>query len=301
MSNKTKSRQTRRYTAARPKSGAAAAKARKKAAWRKMGSRRTRSTWPWALVLTVVVIGGVAGIVASSGSTSSSSSSSTGSSGPLLASVASFDNSSPGSPVDGIHCTTNEQLLFHVHSHLAVFVNGKQQSIPMGIGIAPPRQTEAGATGDFVVAGTCFYELHSHTADGVIHIEAPVQRTYTLGNYFDIWHQPLSSTQVGPAQGTVIAYRNGTPVPRRSPVDHPRRARAGPARRRQERATEALHVRPRSLDLGAPAPDAPAGAVTLRARSEPGGHSRSASRDAAVNVADSIRACSIRGMADSSS
>jgi hypothetical protein len=214
VSKKTKSRRTRRYTPARPKSGAAMAKARKRAAWRKMGSRQGRSTWPWALLLTVVVIGGVAGIVASSGS-SSSSSSTTGSTGPLLADVSSFDNASPGSgtAIDGIHCTSNEQLLFHVHSHLAVFVDGKQRSIPMGIGIAPPRQAQAGATGAFVVAGSCFYELHSHTADGIIHIEAPVQRTYTLGNYFDIWHQPLSSTQVGPAQGTVTAYRNGVLVP----------------------------------------------------------------------------------------
>jgi hypothetical protein len=36
-----------------------------------------------------------------------------------------------------------------------------------------------------------------------------VQRTYTLGDFFDIWHQPLSRSQVGPAQGHVTALFNG--------------------------------------------------------------------------------------------
>ncbi|HWW44887.1 MAG TPA: hypothetical protein VN180_07420, partial [Acidimicrobiia bacterium] len=172
MANKSRSRQTRRYSSAKPKSGAAMAKARKKAAWRKMGGGRSRATWPWALAMTVIVVGGIVGIVASSGSnssTGSSSSSNSGAPGPLLASVASFDNNSPGTAIDGIKCTALEQLAYHVHSHLAIFVNGKQMGIPMGIGIAPPRQTEPGATGDFVVSGTCFYELHAHTSDGVIH------------------------------------------------------------------------------------------------------------------------------------
>lgn len=209
VSKKTKSRQTRRYSSPnRPKGGGA-----KGGNWRKMSSRRQRSaTWPWALALAIVIAGGVALIALGGGSNSSSSGGSgSGSNGPLLATVTSFDNASPGpnTTIDGIKCETSEQLLFHVHSHLAIFVNGQQRSIPMGIGIAPPRQTEAGATGSFVVAGTCFYWLHAHTSDGIIHIESPIQRTYTLGNYFDIWHQPLSPTQVGPAHGKVTAYRNG--------------------------------------------------------------------------------------------
>ena len=36
-----------------------------------------------------------------------------------------------------------------------------------------------------------------------------MQRTFTLGNFFDIWGLPLSANQVGPAQGTVTAYLNG--------------------------------------------------------------------------------------------
>ena len=155
----------------------------------------------------MVLGSGTALLVASSGA--SSPPSGVGSAGPLLATTDSFDSNSPGQPVDGVQCNNAEQLVFHVHSHLAVFVNGHQRSIPAGIGIAPPRQAQAGATSSYVVAGSCFYWLHSHTADGIIHIESPVQRTYTLGDFFDIWHQPLSPTQVGPAQGPVTAYVNG--------------------------------------------------------------------------------------------
>jgi hypothetical protein len=88
-------------------------------------------------------------------------------------------------------------------------VNGKEREVPEGIGITPPRNEQQSAQGPFVVSGSCFYWLHSHTADGIIHIESPVQRTFTLGNYFDIWKQPLGRDQVGPAKGPVTAYVNG--------------------------------------------------------------------------------------------
>jgi hypothetical protein len=113
--------------------------------------------------------------------------------------------------VDGITCDTQEQVAYHIHAHLAIFVSGVQRIVPEGIGIAPPRQEEQSSEGPFVVAGGCFYWLHSHTPDGVIHIESPDHRVYTLGQYFDEWRQPLSRTQVGPAQGQVTAFVDGRP------------------------------------------------------------------------------------------
>lgn len=120
-------------------------------------------------------------------------------------------NEAVGVTVDGIQCQTQEQVVYHIHAHLAVFVNGRPGIIPEGIGIAPPRTVEQSADGPFVLAGACFYWLHSHTADGVIHIESPDQRTYTLGNYFDLWNQKLSATQVAAATGPVTAYLDGRP------------------------------------------------------------------------------------------
>jgi len=113
-----------------------------------------------------------------------------------------------GNTVDGIQCNTSEQVVYHIHAHLTVFVNGSQRQIPYGIGI-PNAQATQTAQGPFVEEGSCFYWLHTHAADGIIHIESPAQKTYTLGDFFDIWGQPLSPTQVGPAKGTVVALYNG--------------------------------------------------------------------------------------------
>ena len=108
-----------------------------------------------------------------------------------------------GQPIDGIPCQP-EMVQIHVHSHLALFVDGKQVQIPGFIGMAPNTQ------------GGCLYWLHTHGPDGIIHVEAgsaeaPNGGHYTLGNFFDIWGQPLSTTQVGPFKGPVTAYVNGMP------------------------------------------------------------------------------------------
>ena len=126
-------------------------------------------------------------------------------SAPPLASTA---TAATGQPVDGIKCQTNEQVLFHIHAHLTIFVNGSPRQVPAGIGI-PGAQAQNSPRGPFVSNGTCFYWLHTHAADGIIHTESPVHRTFTLGNFFNIWGQPLGPGQVGPARGHVTAIYNG--------------------------------------------------------------------------------------------
>ena len=113
-----------------------------------------------------------------------------------------------GATIDGIGCLGQEQTLFHIHARLTLFVDGAQRSVPYGIGITGP-QVQQTAAGPFVGGGSCFYFLHTHAADGIIHIESPVQRTYTLGDFFDIWGQRLGPAQVGPAAGHVTAFYNG--------------------------------------------------------------------------------------------
>jgi hypothetical protein len=114
----------------------------------------------------------------------------------------------PNTSVDGISCGATEQLAFHVHSRLTIFVNGAQEKVPAGVGISNP-QAEPTQRGPFVVSGACFSWLHTHASDGIVHIESPIQRTFTLGNFFDVWAQPLSKTQVGPVKGPVTALLNG--------------------------------------------------------------------------------------------
>jgi hypothetical protein len=99
-----------------------------------------------------------------------------------------------GATVDGIQCQTSEQVAYHIHAHLAIYASGDPQTVPAGIGIP---------------GGKCLYWLHTHDATGVIHVESPAQRAYTLGQFFDIWGQPLSTTQVGRATGNVTVFLNG--------------------------------------------------------------------------------------------
>jgi len=140
---------------------------------------------------------------------------------PAAAPLAGTATAATGQPVDQISCQTGEQTLFHIHAHLAIFVNGKAWQIPAAIGI-PGAQAQQTPNGPYIATGSCFYWLHTHAADGIIHIESPVQRTYTLGDFFDEWGQPLGPAQAGPATGRVVAIYNGQVYqgnPRDIPLD----------------------------------------------------------------------------------
>jgi hypothetical protein len=127
---------------------------------------------------------------------------------PSVPALAGTSAKTAGQAIDGIGCQTSEQTLFHIHTHLTIFVNGQQRQVPAGIGIPGAVATQT-PQGPFIDSGTCFYWLHTHAADGIIHIESPVKRTYTLGEFFDEWEQPLSSSQAGPARGKVTVIVNG--------------------------------------------------------------------------------------------
>ena len=115
-----------------------------------------------------------------------------------------------GQSVDGVSADTSEQLAYHIHAHLSVYINGTQKVVPYGIGIVGPWSSEQTSDGPFIDSGSAFYYLHTHDATGVIHIESPTQKTYTLGQFFAEWNQPLSSGQVGPDKGQLTVYVNGS-------------------------------------------------------------------------------------------
>jgi hypothetical protein len=123
--------------------------------------------------------------------------------------LAPASSTTQGTTVDGVQCAPVEQLAYHIHSHLQVYLDGQPRALPGGIGIVgalPPQQTPEGP---FYEGGQCLYWLHTHTPDGIIHVESPTVRVYTLGNFFDEWRQPLSRTQVASAKGKLTAYLNG--------------------------------------------------------------------------------------------
>jgi hypothetical protein len=77
--------------------------------------------------------------------------------------------------ISGVECHRNEQFNYHVHSHIDVFVDGQKQQVPASIGISSSPK--------------CFFWLHTHDNDGIIHVEAPQTRTFNLGQFLDIWRQ----------------------------------------------------------------------------------------------------------------
>jgi hypothetical protein len=76
-------------------------------------------------------------------------------------------------PVDSIFCDQLEQTAVHYHALVYIYINGQQVQVPQGVGIASD--------------GSCYYWMHTHDTTGVVHMEAPSGRNFTLGNFLDIW------------------------------------------------------------------------------------------------------------------
>jgi hypothetical protein len=125
--------------------------------------------------------------------------------------IAPASTAATGQTVDGIRCETREQIAYHVHAHLTIYVDGVLRPLPPGVGIVSPINAASANAPVFDAASRCYYWLHTHAQDGVIHIEAPTETTYTLGDFFALWNQPLATDQVGSARGRVTAYLDGKP------------------------------------------------------------------------------------------
>lgn len=95
-----------------------------------------------------------------------------------------------------------EGTALHIHEHLDVFVDGRRVTVPAGVGIDP--------------AGTFISPLHTHDTSGVIHVESPTVRPFTLGEFFGVWGVPLSARRLGgyvAGHGRALrAYVNGRRV-----------------------------------------------------------------------------------------
>jgi hypothetical protein len=93
--------------------------------------------------------------------------------------------------IDGIRCQP-EHLETHYHAHLELLRNGRPVVVPALIGIDLQHQ--------------CLYWLHTHDTTGVMHIESPDTRTYNLGEFFDVWGQPLSRTRAASLHGALKVF-----------------------------------------------------------------------------------------------
>jgi hypothetical protein len=174
---------------------------------------RSRRVWLAIGAAVLVLVGLGLGLGLTFSSSPSAASGPEGVPVQQVADLASADSTAGGSPVDGMTCRRSMAATdpYHIHVHVDIFVNGQQERIPAGAGIVPPRVSEQVPGGTFVDSGNndCLYWLHTHADDGIIHVESPTKQNFVLGQFFDIWRQPLGVDQVGPARGSVVAFENG--------------------------------------------------------------------------------------------
>jgi hypothetical protein len=117
-----------------------------------------------------------------------------------------------GAIVDGIQCEPFAQSAYTAYAHLQVYVDGRSRALPGGIGIVDLKPVET-PHGLYYSAQTCMYWLHTRAADGLVEVESPIARTFTLGDLFAVWNQRLDATHVAHFRGRVTATVNGHPWP----------------------------------------------------------------------------------------
>jgi hypothetical protein len=133
----------------------------------------------------------------------------------------------PGDPMAraraaGLVPETAERLLYHVHSHLDVFVDGARVVVPAGLGIdiTNPGVHQSTVDGQTEYGGIsvpcdqpCISPLHTHDVAGVIHTESPTRKNNTLGQLFIEWDVRLDTNCVAtyckPAKAVAV-YVNGS-------------------------------------------------------------------------------------------
>jgi hypothetical protein len=104
-------------------------------------------------------------------------------------------------PISGLSCDSMEQNGYHIHVHFTIYINGQPLTIPAGIGIPTD--------------GTCFYWMHTHTDDGIIHIEAPQKlHNLALDDFMTLWQQGFANLNFPPQMTQSSGWKifvNGKP------------------------------------------------------------------------------------------
>ncbi|WP_249012082.1 hypothetical protein [Conexibacter sp. DBS9H8] len=125
--------------------------------------------------------------------------------GPLLPAAS---PSLTGQTIDGIGCSRLTQLAYQAYAHLQIDRRGRPQALPGGIGLVTPVPSATGTVTTYS-ADLCSYWIHTRAANGLIEVDSPAPETFTLGDLFDIWGQPLGVRRVAGDRGRVTAIVNG--------------------------------------------------------------------------------------------
>jgi hypothetical protein len=71
----------------------------------------------------------------------------------------------------GLEALSAEGTVLHIHQHLDILINNQTIVVPADIGIA----------------STFISPIHTHDTSGILHVESPVQKDFTLGQFFTEW------------------------------------------------------------------------------------------------------------------
>ena len=77
-------------------------------------------------------------------------------------------------------CTTDMATEYHIHPEVYIRINGQEEIIPINIGIKP----------------NCMTSIHTHSSDGIIHVESPIAKDFTLGDFFAVWQKDFSKDKI---------------------------------------------------------------------------------------------------------
>lgn len=83
----------------------------------------------------------------------------------------------------GLDPLRQEGQVVHIHQHLDLYAAGKRVTVPAQVGID--------ADGGFIS------DLHTHDTSGIMHVESPTQRSFTLGQFFAVWGVQLGPRCIG--------------------------------------------------------------------------------------------------------
>jgi hypothetical protein len=92
-----------------------------------------------------------------------------------------------GQPVDGVDCAST--VNYHIHTLLTIYRDRTRLALPDNVG-----------------RSGCTYGLHTHDGSGVIHIETAEPKKFMLSQFFSLWRQPFTSTNIAGLTGPFRYY-----------------------------------------------------------------------------------------------
>ena len=180
-----------------------AQRAAARAAAQQAAARRQRQTRLAVAGALVIAVAGFVGLAVTAGGDSADSQADADSGG-LLTAPPPWPPQTAGLPerLAELNFPPPGDESYHAHVLLSVYRDGQQVTVPENIG--------------FDLRGS-HSSLHTHTPDGIIHMEADDPHPYELSEIFKVWGVMFDEDQLGGDVATgdkqVHVYVNGEPAP----------------------------------------------------------------------------------------